>query len=566
MRLAFCAVALVALACLLVRADRLGMAGDYLDPFSHIGAQDEALYAHSAIKMARDGGWSTPMFMGRYGLYKPPLLAVAAGLSARILGVSRLALRMPVALFAGLAVGLVFWWAAELRSWQAGACAAALLVSNHLWHGLASLCLTDGLLTAFYVAALYCLFADPWLESHWSLWGFSVSVAASILTKSVAGLLPLAVLGLYWALAPPKYRPRFARVLAAGLLSVALAAPWFLYQLTMHGRWFRAEHIGVEILGFGAGSPPQTSQENPLAFYLSRVALLDPVLLAVVAAALPAFAGELRRRSAPAILLFLSLALPAAAVMAWQYRSISYLLPMVPSTAILAAAYNPLFSGRTAKWAMAMLAAVFVAKAALPSAPWGLPFRAGTTVAVAPLLSGYCRQARGNELILVDTPDDFYATLLPIPRVRYVLTGTAPSPGKYGLDFPSMGIILTAPQFADLPRYLPAFRQQLREWELDSAEPVGTVVFVSSPEEVALLIASHPDSDFLLPAAQALAPGVSRLAQGAPAERLGGCETSAAESACTTATHDAVAVSPGYTLLLSHHALPAPAVRWSCEL
>jgi hypothetical protein len=53
MRLAFCAVALVALACLLVRAGRLGMvAGDYIDPFSHIGAQDEALYAHSAIQMA----------------------------------------------------------------------------------------------------------------------------------------------------------------------------------------------------------------------------------------------------------------------------------------------------------------------------------------------------------------------------------------------------------------------------------------------------------------------------------------------------------------------------------
>jgi hypothetical protein len=445
-----------------------------------------------------------------------------------------------VALAAALAAGLVFWWAAEQHSWQAGVAAAALLVSNHLWHTLASMCLTDGLLAAFYVAALYCLFADPWLESRWSLWGSAGAVAASILIKSVAGLLPLAVLGLYWIFAPRKHRPRFSRVLLAGLLSLALAAPWFLYQLAVHGRWFRAEHIGVEILGFGAGAPPQTSHENQVLFYLTRAALLDPLLLAAAAVALPAFAKELRRRSAPAILLCLSLALPAAAVLVWQYRNVSYLLPLVPSMAILAAAYNPLSSGRTAKWMLALVAASFVAKAGMPSAPWGLPFRAGTTVAVAPLLSEYCQRARANELILVDTPDELYASLLPLPKVRYVLQGTVPTPGKYGLDFPSMGIILNARQFVDLPRGMPGFRRQLHEWGLDSAEPVGTVVFVHSPEELALIIASHPDSDFLLPEPH--------------------------RAAVDQSTHDAVRVSPDYTLLLSRHALPAPAARWSCRL
>jgi hypothetical protein len=540
MRLPFCAVALLALACLLVRAGRMGMAGDYIDPFSHIGGQDEALYAHSAIQMAQHGSWLTPMFMGRYGLYKPPLLAAAAGLSARILGVSRIALRLPGALFASLAAGLLFWWAAEVNCWQAGASAALLLASDHLWHSLASMCLTDGLLAAFYVAALYCLFADPWLESRWSLWGYAGAVAASILTKSVAGLLPLAVLGLYWIFAPPKYRPRFRRVAVAAALSIALAAPWFLYQLAVHGRWFRAEHIGVEILGYGAGAPPQTSRENQALFYLSRAALLDPLLLAAAAAAIPTFGRELRRRSAPAVLLLFALALPAAAVLFWQYRSVSYLLPLVPVMAILAAAYNPLCSGRAAKWTLAALVAVFVGKAALPGETWGLPFRAGSTVAVAPLLSDYCRRARGNGLILVDTPDEMYASLLPIPRVRYVLEGAAPVAGAYGMDFSSMGIILNARQFDDLPRGMPALRQRLKEWGLDSAEPVGTVVFAATPEELEAIVAAHPASDFFLPA------------------RL--------RVAVSSTTHDAVTVSPDYVLLLSRRAMPPPAARWSCRL
>ena len=103
MRRALCAVALLALACLLVRAVRVGLAGDYIDPISKITAQDEALYAHSAISMARHGDWLTPHFMGRFALYKPPLLIWGAAISTRILGVSRLALRLPGAILSAFA-------------------------------------------------------------------------------------------------------------------------------------------------------------------------------------------------------------------------------------------------------------------------------------------------------------------------------------------------------------------------------------------------------------------------------------------------------------------------------
>ena len=47
------------------------------------------------------------------------------------------------------------------------------------------------------------------------------------------------------------------------------------------------EHFAVEIFGYGAGAPPQTSQENPIVFYALRLAATDPVLLAVAAIAFP---------------------------------------------------------------------------------------------------------------------------------------------------------------------------------------------------------------------------------------------------------------------------------------
>ncbi|HEV2445350.1 MAG TPA: glycosyltransferase family 39 protein, partial [Candidatus Sulfopaludibacter sp.] len=499
MKRAWCAVALLSLACLLIRAARVGMAGDYVDPVSRITAQDEALYAHSAIHMARNGQWLTPMFMGRLALYKPPLLDWLAGLSARIAGVSRLALRFPVALAGSVALGLIFLWAAELRTWQTGVCAAALLASSHLWHVLGSMCMTDGLLAACCIAALYCLFADPWLESKAALWGFSAAVAGAILTKSIAGLLPLGVLGLYWLAAPARYKPAFRRVCLAGGLSLALAAPWFVYQMLAHGRWFFAEHFGVEILGYGAGAPPQTGGERHLLFYALRMALIDPVLTAASLAALPAFFGALRRRSAGATLLLCWVAVALASIFGWQYRNAAYLLPLIPALAILGSSYGPVAQMKPAWWVLALAAAAVVWKAALPGAPWGVSFQSGTVQPVAPLVAGYCQLGRGNELILVGMDDDLYASILPLARVRYAIEGSVPVEGPYVMSFARLGIVLTAAQFNDLEKWTPVFRDRLRQAGLDSGAPIGTLVMAQSPADFAAMVHAHPASDFLLP-------------------------------------------------------------------
>src|SRR5947208_1084807 len=143
MRRAFCVAALVALACLLPRAARLGLAGDYVDPAGKISAQDEALYAHTAIAMASPGGdWLTPHFMGRLALYKPPLLIWTAAASARLFGINHFTLRLPIVIFAALAIGLIFLWGAEAAGIQAGICAALLVLGNHLFHTLSTLCMT----------------------------------------------------------------------------------------------------------------------------------------------------------------------------------------------------------------------------------------------------------------------------------------------------------------------------------------------------------------------------------------------------------------------------------------
>jgi 4-amino-4-deoxy-L-arabinose transferase-like glycosyltransferase len=292
------------------------------------------------------------------------------GARVGLAGVSPLALRFPIALVCALAAGLVFWWAAEARSWQAGAAAVLLLVSDRLWHVLGGMCLPDGLLTAFVTAAMYCLFADPWLESRAAFWGFAGSVAAAMLASGVAGAIPLGILALYWLLAPRNHRPAFARMCAAAAVALALAAPWFVYQALAHRLWFW-------IPGYGAGAPPQTSQENPVLFYAMRALRIDPLLAALALVTLPAFAAELRRRSAPAVLLGCWMGALLAAVFFGQYRNVTCLLPLVPAGAILAASYGTLSEARSAKWLLALALAGFIFKAATPGTPWGISFGEG---------------------------------------------------------------------------------------------------------------------------------------------------------------------------------------------
>jgi hypothetical protein len=418
---------------------------------------------------------------------------------------------LPIALLAALSAGLVFLWAAEVDGWRVGAAAALLLVSNHLWTTLGALCMTDALLVAFSIAAFYSLFSDPWLESRGAVLGFAGAVAGAILTKGIAGILPLGVLGLYWLTAPRAYRPALTRVCLVGLLALLFAAPWFLYQAMVHPRWFWMEHISIEILGYGHGAPPQTNHEPQALFYLLRLAAIDPILLALAVGALPVFWSDLRRRTHAATLLACWIAGAGAGVLVWQYRNASYLLPLVPALAILATAHSPFLQRRYAGWTLACLAALFVVKCVLPEMPWGLAFDQPTVQPLAAPLATYCDLRRGNPLIIVDIADDLFASALPLERLRYAAVTPGLSAGpRYGMPFEQMGIAVTVQQFNNLPALEPQLRDRLRQWGIDSPEPIATLILARDPEELAALTMAHADSDFLVPmryrSAVALAP------------------------------------------------------------
>jgi hypothetical protein len=485
------------------------LADGYVDTVGRIAAQDEAVYAHVALQMAVDGQWLTPKFMGRPVLFKPPLLYWASAASVRIFGNTVFALRFP-SLVAGAAVAaLLYAW---LGGW-AGVAAALLLLSDPLWHTVSRLVLTDALLALFTVAAVHG-------AARSSLAQFASATAGALLTKGIAGFIPMMALGVWWITSPRAERWPIRR------LALWMASPWppflvwALTQWSLQPRWFWTEFVEVEILGYSLGTPPQTSAESPLWFYLRRLTLTDAPLLLALPAALP-----LWRKAASRIWFALVVAVAAAAG-ANQYRNIAYVLPAIPALCLLAAQAT----AKRARMIAAIAAVAMLVRIAQPQQPWGLRYQPSGSIAVAPALRDYAKVGRPNDLLIVDPEDEFLATTLGLPKVRYVYFGGAESYQRYGLDFRHLGIAVTLDEWRRLPALTPLYQERLRAWGWNSPDPIASVILLRDASELPRLIESSPDADFLLrrrmpaPAHEIRELEGGRVflyAQGGPADALG---------------------------------------------
>jgi hypothetical protein len=491
-RAAISGVFLTAVVTLGWNAGSPGLSTAYVDPVARIPAQDESLYGSISLEMAKTGDWLTPRFLDRYALVKPPLLYWLEAGTIKVLGRKPISLRLPSILAGAATVTLVFaWLLAENAPLAAAAAGAILLLSSHLFFVLSRIGLTDALLTFETAAAMFALARDPRLASRASLWTFGIASGAAILTKGIAGLFSLMALFVLCVIS--RERPAWRRMAAAVAISAVVALPWHLYQLFRNTRWFWAEYVVTEVVGNSVGKPDQTTQESQVGYYLKRLIALDAPLFAAALV-------SLSRRRPRALLTWIAVVLAAA--LSFEYRNTSYLLPVFPAMAVLAAGAIP---KDRAKWALALTVALFAAKALAPAQTWGIPFQAESVIAVEPVLDRYAAMNRGNELILGEPNDGFYSACLDLPRVRYLYLDPSTERRRYALDFEYLGILMTASDYARLPELQSQFDQRLREWGLNLSQgahrdPVATTILAPALERIQALVRDHPTADFLLPA------------------------------------------------------------------
>jgi len=494
------AIFFVALAILGIGIQKTKVAAAFSDPVSRIRAQDESIYANGSIAMALHGDWLTPKVLGRIFLFKPPLQLWLSGMSLKLFGISLLALRLPTLIAGSLGAVLVYCWCAQVGT-RVGIVGVLLLLSNPIWHTFSRLCYTDILLAVFTMVALYCVVLDPSLQRRSTFLGFCTATAAAIMTKSVAGMVPILVLILAAVWSPRAQRLTLRRIAQACLLTSLLIAPWHVYQLIAHPRWFWADYVQLELLKIGLQPPVSTTPQSPLVFYGRRLLLVDPVLSILALIAIPGLVMAVRRReSIRPVLLAAWLIVVVAAMCAFQTRFFHYVVFLAAPLCIAAACYGPWSSPRLQWLIIAALCMAFGAKTFVKDRLWSLTFGAAPPLPAAAILRPYSDLARPNALVLVDSDDDFYAATLPLRKVHYCFFDPNNIIERYAPHYPHLGITVTAEQFAELERLTPQFRENLREWGLDSIAPLATAIEARSDSDVLNIIRTHPLDDFYLPA------------------------------------------------------------------
>ncbi|HVJ53264.1 MAG TPA: GtrA family protein [Aliidongia sp.] len=204
----------------------------FLRPAPGLALWDESRLAVNAIEMYRSG-WSlvtTYEFQPDLWNTKPPLMIWLMVLSMKLLGPSVWAVRLPSALasLATVAVTYGFTWRLT-RSVPAAAGAAILLAASPVFIGYHAAATgdCDALLTLFTTAYLALLFfalhrrRPGWAEAA----GIGLVIAAAIMTKTIAGLMPGVGVVLYLLVTNRWMRPlRTGRYLAAGILTATIVA------------------------------------------------------------------------------------------------------------------------------------------------------------------------------------------------------------------------------------------------------------------------------------------------------------------------------------------------------
>lgn len=529
----FAAVFLFASVVLSFNVWSTSIANGWVDPILHLGAQDEATYTHEAIRMLTVGDWMTPTLLGRWVLEKPPLLMWLSAVSMKLFGISPFAARMPALLAGALVTALCFRMAQASRSTLAGLAAALLCLTNQLLFTMSRHLMTDIVLTASLVAALNALAQDPELSRRHSQIAFTLGIAAGILTKSLAGLLPAFAALLFAVVNGEGLALRVRRTALLTGAAIGIASPWFLYQLIAHRDWFLAD-MGFQILTVGVKTHVS---ENHALFYLRRLLYAAPVGLVLYATATPAWITALRRRQALPLLLGCYVVVLSAALLMFRFESETYLTPLLPVLILIAAIYSPLIGGRFAVAAVAALAVVFCIKAINPEEPWGISYDAGSTVPVAAALSQYCEEHRGNGLYILDIEDQLYAMALPLARVSYgwIDPGNSITAIRPHLEY--LGIL----RHAGAPPNTAFYAARLQAWGLNSTEPLGTGIIARSTDELVEFVLSHHENDFVV------SPEIAR--------RLAGRDD-----------HKTSIITSEYVLVQSKVVLTAAPAQWTCRM
>jgi 4-amino-4-deoxy-L-arabinose transferase-like glycosyltransferase len=257
---------------------------------------DDCYYAEKAKEMLRDGQWLTPHFAGIARWDNPPLFLWLIALSFRVLGITCYSAIFFSAVSGVLCVLVLYGLAGRLgldpfERWTA----AFVLLTTQYFLKYSRHAMVDVFLTLLFLLAIDAYVRAARGKQAWLLL-FGLLCGLGVMTKSVLGLLPLAVAALHLLATGNARRLATGWFLGAVAIALLTAVPWYVYAYHVGGAAFVREHFQWLLWerGFVIGREGQTWSDH--LGYLKELAVNYWPWLPLAAAGLVAEAGPWLRR------------------------------------------------------------------------------------------------------------------------------------------------------------------------------------------------------------------------------------------------------------------------------
>jgi len=393
-------------------------------PLSH----SEFRYVEAGAEMARGGDWIVP-HLSYVPYFEKPILTYWLEAASQIaLGTGRIAVRAPSILACVAMVWTTFAIGRHLRGAAFGLGAAALLASSAVFQEMGTAILTDAPFSAFLVFAWYAFLRHERAPASVWIWAFWTSLGLAFLTKGPLGLaLVGSSVGAYLVLAGRLRDCLSMRLVRGALVIVAINLPWTVLVWQRDPRFLEFFYVRQNFQALYDGS---VNHSGPVYFYVPYLlaglfpfALLGAwgICVGTWTGIAPAVGRMLGRADGGPVdegRLYVACAVlvPLLFLSAAASKLGTYVLPLLPAMAILAAAYvadhlakpTPVLRYATVALAAVLLVGAFAlwpaldhvpiryagAVAVIRSRPFAIAFAAGALI--LPMLAGGVAMARGR--------------------------------------------------------------------------------------------------------------------------------------------------------------------------
>ncbi|MGH7933213.1 MAG: ArnT family glycosyltransferase [Candidatus Binataceae bacterium] len=311
---------------------------------------DEATYAQVAHEATANGSYLHFTWNGDPYVKKPPLLLWMVTASFKAFGETEWAARLPSVLMGMGTLLLVYFSAAAVAGRLGGFFAGLIPLGFYFFIARGGReCATDAPLVFFSMLAVYALIRAR-NDRRWAPI-IGVACGLAILSKGLAGLIPIAVVAISVLALPGFSVIGIGGLLIQFAIAVAVAAPWFIIEAISRGDLFWSTFVKQETLARLTShlEDQPNAQAYSLITFAAEIRYLWPILLPLAGlsiAALRRGALTTMRRLPPELAVwFLWLGLALGAACAVQTKLGWYILPaLIPvalvSGVILAGAFR----------------------------------------------------------------------------------------------------------------------------------------------------------------------------------------------------------------------------------